>query len=1456
MKKKNVMKGTALALISAMGVQSVNWAPLSVHAEESRTNVDSKLAYFVDCGDYDVTTLSAGDLFGQYNSVTDQAYQADEVTGKKWGIVDSVSNPLKNGTAPNAAITDAAYTDNTWPFETDAAIVDGADKKSTNRYTKNQFENGIARNLHYAFELPNGTYTVEMYFADPWGVSQTPDVEAEGSVVINGAIAGTAEQAVVEVKDGELNLDITSESLCINLSYIKIYFGDVTTPDVTPGDDDNADETIKGIAAYDLSDVDVTDAYLTNAEEKDIAYMLSLDSDRLLAGFRETAGLDMQGATRYDGWENTLIGGHTMGHYLTAMAQAVAELPDTDERKEEVAEKLEYIIDGLKECQDALGTGYIFGATLPDKSNPEAQFDNVEKGLTNIGTQSWVPWYTMHKILAGLVDTYKYTGNQTALETAEALGDWIYDRTAGWDTATRNRVLGIEYGGMNDCLYELYAVTQNDKYAVAAHVFDEDSLFKTVAAGADNALNNKHANTTIPKFLGAINRYVTTNGKVINGEEVDASVYLTYAEKFFDMVLENHTYITGDNSEWEHFGADHVLDAERTNCNCETCNAYNMLKLAKALYMVTGDKKYADYYENTFYNTILSAQNPETGMTTYFQPMASGYFKVYGTETQSFWCCTGSGMENFTKLGNAIYYRTEDKVLVNQYLSSVLTDTSKNIKITQTADIPESDTVQFVVNTLDGSESINSSVGFRLPDWLAADATITVNGVEAEYQNEAGYAVVSGLNDGDEVEITLPMEIKAYNLPDGESVYAFKYGPIVLSAELGSTDMKQTTTGVSVSIPASKLIEEEYISDGTENISVLNGSVSDFMKNINSNLVKTEGELEWTLENTDANLTFVPHYSQHTQRYGIYFNYTANSGAFNVTKYLKDKETARFENAKQDVVQPGYGQYENDEDHNMQESNSVGQTSDGTSRYAKPGGYFIYTMKTAPNEDNVLEVTFRGADEGKSIKISVDGTVVYDEVLSFSKARAAVSDTDEYTVRIPVSADMIGDKTKVDVKFESGKADEDSAAAYNFIYMTKAYSTDASLELTSSEGTVTKADDKSYTISVGKDVTSVDLTAKIASEYGYVRVNGSVVKETQPYTVDLRKNNFITLTYTVYAEDMETSEDYTVNIQKETDADSREDADKKLAYFVNCGDYDVTTLSEGDLFGVYNGVTDQAYGVDPVTGKKWGIVDTVSNPLKNGEVTNNPAMTNAVFTDNTWTFETNTSITDESDKTLTNRYTKNQWESGKDRKLSYAFEVPDGTYKVEMYFADPWGVSKDPIVSAEGNTVIEKAGTNTAVTADVTVTDGELNLDVTSPDATKCLNLSYIKVYMPETTPDDGGKDDSTGKDDTAGKDDGTGKDDTAGKDDSTGKDDTAGKDDSTGKDNDAGKNDNAGNSTTAGQIGQTAKNDTTTAKGENKTADGSTKTGDTAPVAPLAAAAAASLGIVAVSLKKKKKAE
>ena len=530
--------------------------------------------------------------------------------------------------------------------------------------------------------------------------------------------------------------------------------------------------------AYDLNQIDVTDAYLTNAEAKDIEYLLSLDADRLLAGFRDTAGVDMKGKQRYAGWENMLIGGHTMGHYLTAVAQAVATLPSDDSRDKELSDRLDYIIDELKICQDALGTGFIFGAAIKNKNNVELQFDNVEKNLTNIMDQAWVPWYTMHKILQGVIDVYKYTGNETALEIAKGLGTWVYNRTQTWSSSTHRTVLNIEYGGMNDCLYDLYAVTGEDIFAEAAHAFDEDTLFEAVKTGRKDVLTNRHANTTIPKFIGALNRYVATNGKTINGEVVDATAYLEYAQIFFDMVLERHSYVTGDNSEWEHFGSDYILDAERTNCNCETCNAYNMLKFAKALYMATGDTKYLNYYENTFYNTILSSQNPESGMTTYFQPMATGYFKVYTTATGSFWCCTGSGMENFTKLGKAIYYSNEDGIVISQYLSSVLTDEAKNLKLTMTADIPASDKVTVTVETLDGSGTVNDSIFFRLPDWLAGEATATVISDDAlptaATEQTGSYLKVSGLKDGDTITLTLPMNITVHGLPDNDSVFAFK----------------------------------------------------------------------------------------------------------------------------------------------------------------------------------------------------------------------------------------------------------------------------------------------------------------------------------------------------------------------------------------------------------------------------------------------------------------------------------------------------------------------------------------------------------------------------------------------------------------------------------------------------------------------------------------------------------
>jgi len=729
-------------------------------------------------------------------------------------------------------------------------------------------------------------------------------------------------------------------------------------------------------------------------------------------------------------------------------------------------------------------------------------------------------------------------------------------------------------------------------------------------------------------------------------------------------------------------------------------------------------------------------------MTTYFQPMATGYFKVYTTATGSFWCCTGSGMENFTKLGNAIYYSGEDSIVISQYLSSVLTDEAKNVKLTMNADIPASDKVTVTVNTLDGSTDVAEKVLFRLPDWLAGEASALVfcpydSKVPATVEVTENYVIVSGLHNGDTIELTLPMNITVHGLPDNDSVFAFTYGPIVLSAKLGTTDMSTTYTGVSVLIPAAKLIEEEYISDGNDTVSVINGSVADFMANINDNLVKTEGKLEWTLENTDANLTFVPHYSQHTERYGIYFNFESNSGAFNVSRYLRELEDNRFAAALLDTVQPGYGQYENDELHNMTElgTGSTGATGNGTSRLANAGGAFTYTMYVDPDFDNALELTLKKEDNGKSLQILAGEEIIYNETLDYKGTE------EEYTIRIPVTKEVLTktatalgkqhpitgmDAYTVTLTFKSGN-EEASARICNYAYMTKAYTKNTGLSLTADAGELTKANNTFYELVLPEDVETLTLNLAPEDGFGYIRVNNSVIRGT--HTVDMTKANFLTLEILVYGEDHKTSTGYLLRIEQP--ATNRTDVDPDLAYFVNCGDYDVTTLSDGDLFGIYNGVTEQIYGIDPVTGKKWGLVDTVSSPLKNGTASN-PGMTNTVFTDNTWALETNSSLSDNSPKTATNRYTKNQYENGIARNLNYKFALPVGTYTVELYFTDPWNCSKNPIVSLEGHKVLKDVPMNKAVTAQVQVKDGELDLEITSPSATLCLNLCYIKIYLPE----------------------------------------------------------------------------------------------------------------------------
>ena len=594
------------------------------------------------------------------------------------------------------------------------------------------------------------------------------------------------------------------------------------------------------------------DAFCVNAFKKEIEYLKKIDIERLLAGFYENAGI-ASGKIRYGGWENSLIGGHTMGHFLTAISQAYANAACKKEDKELFFSKVKRIVDALAECQkNTKGQpGFIFGATINDSENVELQFDMVEQSKTDIFKEAWVPWYTMHKILDGLINAYRLTGYEETLKVASGIGDWVYNRAGKWSEETHKTVLGIEYGGMNDALYDLYSYTLKEEHLIAAHLFDEEDLFKKVASGEKNALNNLHANTTIPKFAGALNRYITV------GDEV----YLDYAIKFWDTVVNHHTYATGGNSEWEHFGEDDVLDKERTNCNNETCNTYNMLKMSRKLFMITGDKKYADYYENTFINAILSSQNPKTGMTMYFQPMATGYFKVYSTEFTKFWCCTGTGMENFTKLGDSIYFRDEEGITVNMFLSSEVNCPELGIKLVQESQIPKKDTVRFIVHITDGIQK-DAKIRLRIPSW-AKDASVTAD--DKKITAEDGYFCVDGKwKDGDTILYTCKCSVISKGLPDCENVFSFFYGPVLLSADLGCENMTDTTTGVDVTIPSDKQA-------GEETIKVTDGSVKEFIADIDLHMKRNGETLSFSLEGTDRRLTFSPHYKKARERYGIYW---------------------------------------------------------------------------------------------------------------------------------------------------------------------------------------------------------------------------------------------------------------------------------------------------------------------------------------------------------------------------------------------------------------------------------------------------------------------------------------------------------------------------------------------------------------------------------------------------------
>jgi uncharacterized protein len=515
-----------------------------------------------------------------------------------------------------------------------------------------------------------------------------------------------------------------------------------------------------------LTDVRLLDSPFKAAQEVDGKYILSLDADRLLHDFRVNAGLPSS-AQPLGGWEspNCELRGHFVGHYLSACALMYASTGDA-----RFKERADLIVEELGKCQRALGGGYL-------SAFPESFFDRLEAGQ-----KVWAPYYTIHKIMAGLLDVNQLCGNAEALEIDNGMATYFKHRIDQLSDDQMQKVMRTEFGGMMEVLANLSAVTGDADQLALAKRFDHHAVFDPLAAKEDK-LARLHANTQIPKMTGAARIYELTGDMR----------YHDVPDFFWETVTEHHSFVTGSNSFGEMFRAPDVEASDLVTNTAETCNTYNMLKLTRHLFEWEPQAQYMDFYEKALYNHILGSIDPESGMTLYYLSLHPGHFKVYCTPTESFWCCTGTGVENHAKYGDTIYFHKGDALWVNLFIPSELQWKDKGITVRQETKFPEEGKTTLTIKT--GTPE-KLAINLRIPSWTS-DATVKINGEAQTIQLDPGsYATIEReWKDGDKIELTVPMALHLYHPKDVADSVAILDGPIVLAGELGTDGMPASDQG-------------------------------------------------------------------------------------------------------------------------------------------------------------------------------------------------------------------------------------------------------------------------------------------------------------------------------------------------------------------------------------------------------------------------------------------------------------------------------------------------------------------------------------------------------------------------------------------------------------------------------------------------------------------------------------
>jgi len=706
--------------------------------------------------------------------------------------------------------------------------------------------------------------------------------------------------------------------------------------------------TPKSVQAFSISDVQLLDGPFKHATELNVASLLKYDPDRLLARFRTEAHLKPK-AEAYGGWESESLAGHSLGHHLSACALMYQTTND-----ERFKERANYIVNELDEIQKADGDGYI-GAFTDGKRIFEEEIAKGEirsQGFDLNGL--WSPFYTHHKVMAGLRDAYRLLGNEQALEVEKKFADWIGTIMLDLTNEQVQEVLNCEFGGIQETLADLYQDTGEEKYLKIARIFHHKGIIDPLTEHKD-ILPGKHGNTQIPKLIASSRLYEIT-------KNANDSIP---AEFFWETVVNHHSYVTGGHGNYEYFGEEDQLRNRLSEGTTETCNVYNMLKLSRHLFMWEPRANVADYYERALFNHILSSQHPETGRVIYNLSLEMGGFKEY-QDPKSFTCCVGTGMESHSKYGANIYYHNENDLYVSQYIASKVQWKNKGVTLNQQTNYPEDQSTHFLFSM---EESQKFTFYIRYPIWAQNGIEIDINGSPAKIEATPGsfLAIQRTWKNNDKVDVHLPFSLRLETMPDDEDRVAVFYGPVLLAGDLGSVEDENATKPDFVPI----LMSENRSPEAW--LQPVDAEINTFRTN---NIGQPR------------DVVMKPFYLTHDRRYSVYFDlFSKEQWAAHQAEYEAELERKKkLEELTYDSFQPGEMQPEREHNFTGEKLNILEDFKNRKARGTERGGWLSFNMNVIQGQAMALVFEYWGGFTGsKTFDIFVNDQKIATENISGKK---------------------------------------------------------------------------------------------------------------------------------------------------------------------------------------------------------------------------------------------------------------------------------------------------------------------------------------------------------------------------------------------------------------------------------------------------------------------------------------